>query len=136
MSKLHELKLTCQLPIEIHHERLDEEGVIEEMYSSECPLLGIASQGDTIDEARANLIEAISLTLHCYAEDNKLEQFLESRGMKKLEQLSSIGKIVGLVSDLQRAMGAETNSTEIVDVPVPMELLSQNSDSNAQNMAS
>ncbi len=32
-------------------------------YVSDCPELGIASQGDTIDEAREMLIEAVELTL-------------------------------------------------------------------------
>ncbi len=41
-------------------------GVIEregDGYVSLCPELDIASQGDTIEEARANLIEAIELFL-------------------------------------------------------------------------
>jgi predicted RNase H-like HicB family nuclease len=33
----------------------------EEGYVSLCPELDIASQGDTVEEARANLIEAIEL---------------------------------------------------------------------------
>ena len=32
-------------------------------YVSDCPELGIASQGETIDEAREMLIEAVELTL-------------------------------------------------------------------------
>lgn len=33
----------------------------EDMYISLCPELDIASQGDTPDEAKANLVEAIEL---------------------------------------------------------------------------
>ncbi len=32
-------------------------------YVSVCPELDVASQGDTVDEARANLIEAVQLFL-------------------------------------------------------------------------
>lgn len=35
----------------------------DEWYISLCPELDIASQGDTIEEARANLIEALQLFL-------------------------------------------------------------------------
>lgn len=35
----------------------------EDGYVSLCPELDIASQGDTVEEARANLIEAIELFL-------------------------------------------------------------------------
>lgn len=31
----------------------------EDMYVALCPELGVASQGDTVEEARANLIEAV-----------------------------------------------------------------------------
>ena len=34
-------------------------------YVSRCPELDVASQGDTIEDARANLIEAVELFLEC-----------------------------------------------------------------------
>lgn len=34
-------------------------------YVSRCPELDVASQGDSIEEARANLIEAVELFLEC-----------------------------------------------------------------------
>lgn len=35
----------------------------EDMYVALCPELGVASQGDTVEEARANLIEALRASL-------------------------------------------------------------------------
>lgn len=37
-------------------------------YVSFCPELDIASQGDTIEEARANLVEALELFFECAPE--------------------------------------------------------------------
>lgn len=37
----------------------------DDMYVSLCPELDIASQGETIEQARANLIEAVELFLEC-----------------------------------------------------------------------
>ena len=48
--------MTLQCNAEIYEEKVGG-------YSSVCPELVIASQGETIDEARAMLIEAIELTL-------------------------------------------------------------------------
>ena len=41
----------------------------EDMYVALCPELDIASQGDTIEEARENLKEAISLFFECASEE-------------------------------------------------------------------
>ena len=37
----------------------------EDSYTSLCPELDIASQGDTYDEAKSNLIEAVQLFFEC-----------------------------------------------------------------------
>ena len=37
----------------------------DEGYVSLCPEVDVASQGDTIEEARANLIEALTLFFEC-----------------------------------------------------------------------
>ena len=37
----------------------------EDVYTSLCPELDIASQGDTYDEAKSNLIEAVQLFFEC-----------------------------------------------------------------------
>ena len=41
----------------------------EEMFTSFCPELDIASQGETPEEAESNLKEAIKLFLECASED-------------------------------------------------------------------
>ncbi len=46
-------------------------------YVSMCPELDIASQGDTVEEARRNLIEAIELFMET-ASDSEIAQRLHS----------------------------------------------------------
>ncbi len=68
-------------------------------YVSECPELGVASQGESIEEARAMLIEAVELTLECADEDEiraRLDgscvadsQFTEEELMEGLEEVES-----------------------------------------------
>jgi predicted RNase H-like HicB family nuclease len=48
-----ETKRTAQLTAIIERE--------DDMYVALCPELDIASQGDTVEEARANLVEALEL---------------------------------------------------------------------------
>ena len=40
-----------------------------DQYVSLCPEVDVASQGDTIEEARANLIEALTLFFECAPAD-------------------------------------------------------------------
>ena len=42
-------------------------------YSSWCPELDVASQGDSVDEAIANLREAIDLHIECLSTEEKKE---------------------------------------------------------------
>jgi predicted RNase H-like HicB family nuclease len=68
-------------------------------YVSECPELGVASQGESIDEARAMLVEAVELTLECADQDeirSRLDgsylsnsQFTEEELMEGLEEVES-----------------------------------------------
>jgi predicted RNase H-like HicB family nuclease len=46
-----------------------------DMYVSLCPELDVASQGDTIEQARSNLIEAIELFLE-HASDAEIKERL------------------------------------------------------------
>ncbi len=48
-------------------------------YVAHCMELGIASQGDTIEEARAMLQEAVELWLEC-ADDAQIQQRIEEGG--------------------------------------------------------
>lgn len=82
-------------------------------YVSECPELGVASQGDTIDEARAMLVEAVELTLECADEDeirSRLDgsyfpnsQFTEEELMEGLEEVESRPLLIN--ADLLGAAG-------------------------------
>ncbi len=46
-----------------------------DMYVALCPELDVASQGDTIEEARQNLVEAVELFLEC-ADEQEVTQRL------------------------------------------------------------
>ena len=63
MKQVH--KLTCLI---------EREG---DGYVSLCPELDIASQGDTIEEARGNLIEALELFLET-ADPSELQRWLRT----------------------------------------------------------
>ena len=52
-------------------------------YSSWCPEFDIASQGKTIEEARENLKEAVSLYVETVLADGKLNDILEKVGLSK-----------------------------------------------------
>ena len=51
-------------------------------FSSVCDALDIASCGDTLDEAIANLKDAIELTIEAMKEDGELQAFLREKGIK------------------------------------------------------
>jgi len=50
-------------------------------YSAFCPELGVASQGETIEEAEANLKEAVELYLESAKELGILERILGEAGI-------------------------------------------------------
>ena len=50
-------------------------------YSSWCPELDVASQGDTVEEARQNLQEAVELYVETMVEDGELSQLLDKVGL-------------------------------------------------------
>lgn len=54
-------------------------------YSALCPELGVASQGETIEEAEANLKEACELYIESAKEIGTLDKVLEDRGTEKRE---------------------------------------------------
>jgi len=61
-------------------------------YVSKCPELGVASCGDTVQEARFNLKEAIEL-------------FLEN------------AKVIGLMDDIKESLTSEDKYTASLEVP-------------------
>jgi predicted RNase H-like HicB family nuclease len=44
-------------------------------YMALCPELDVASQGDTLEQARANLVEAVELFLECASESEVASRF-------------------------------------------------------------
>ena len=54
-------------------------------YVSLCPALDIASQGDTIEEARANLQEAVELFLECASPEEVTGRFSDEVYVTRLE---------------------------------------------------
>ena len=50
------------------------------MYVSYCPTLDLYSQGETLEEAKKNIIEATTLFIESCIEDNTLGQILEDCG--------------------------------------------------------
>ncbi|MDZ7722006.1 MAG: type II toxin-antitoxin system HicB family antitoxin [candidate division KSB1 bacterium] len=61
-------------------------------YVSKCPELGVASCGDTVQEARINLKEAVML-------------FLEN------------AKIIGLMDDIKESLSANEKYTTLFEIP-------------------
>jgi predicted RNase H-like HicB family nuclease len=61
-------------------------------YVSKCPELGVASCGDTVQEARMNLKEAVVL-------------FLEN------------AKSIGLMDDIKESLSADEKYTALLEVP-------------------
>lgn len=55
----------------------------EKWYVSSCPILDVFSQGDTQQEAKKNIIEALSLFLTSCYEHGTLEAVLQQCGFKK-----------------------------------------------------
>ncbi len=54
-----------------------------ERYASWCSELDIASQGDTIEEARKNLKEAVELYIETLISDGKVSELLERLGLSE-----------------------------------------------------
>jgi len=52
-------------------------------YSVSCPELGVASQGETIKEAKKNIVEAVELYLESAKELGILDEILEEAGIDK-----------------------------------------------------
>lgn len=52
-------------------------------YASLCPELDVASQGDTVEEARKNLKEAVELYVETLISDGQMEELLEKVGLTR-----------------------------------------------------
>ncbi len=58
-------------------------------YSSLCPELDVASRGDTIEEARKNLEEAITGHLQTAKQEGLFDEILERLGIKEEDDTST-----------------------------------------------
>ncbi|MDP1995970.1 MAG: type II toxin-antitoxin system HicB family antitoxin [Gallionella sp.] len=56
-----------------------------EGYAALCPELDVASQGDTVDQARSNLREAVELFLECAAPEEINERLHNEVYVTRLE---------------------------------------------------
>lgn len=72
MTQGIEIKVT--VPVEIYWD--------EEVYVARCPSFKISSQGDTVEEARNNIEEAISILIEDCIESGTLEEVLKDCGWK------------------------------------------------------
>ncbi len=59
-------------------------------YSSWCPELDVASQGDTIEEARQNLQEAVELHVETMVENGELNELIERLGLTQKDMKKDI----------------------------------------------
>ncbi len=69
------------------------------MYVSYCPELDIASCGEDVEQAKKNLLEAISINIEETKKMGAFGQFLESCGLEEMNAgiLSARKELVGFV---------------------------------------
>ena len=75
-------------------------------YSSWCPELDIASQGDTLEEARKNLQEAVELYIETIIKDGEVNLLLDKIGLTK--------------EDLKKEVLLSESLTGTFEVPLPV----------------
>jgi len=83
------IQLSVKLLVQIEREG--------DLYISSCPALDVHSQGDSEDEARRNIIEAVQLFLESCYERGVLEQVLKESGFHpdlSTELTEDDGKVV------------------------------------------
>lgn len=73
MSRAKQVSLTVNLPAKIIKRR--------KWYLASCPILDVHSQGETQDQAKHNLIEALSLFFISCLERNTLDAVLKDCGL-------------------------------------------------------
>ncbi|MBF0121561.1 MAG: hypothetical protein HQK79_22245 [Desulfobacterales bacterium] len=96
-----EIKFEVKLPIKIFKS--------ETAYIGHCPILDVASQGDTPAEAHKNIIEALSLFLISCFEQGTLSNVLKESGFVQIN-----GDIPPLTVD---------ENSELVNIPLPFMVL-------------
>lgn len=92
------IKMEMTLPVLIQKK--------EKWFVSSCPVLDVASQGETIEAAKHNLIEALTLFLSSCYEHGTLEAVLQQCGFKRT---------VGSAFEYDQA---NSDVSEYIDVPL------------------
>ena len=77
----------------------------EKWYTANCPILDVFSQGETIEKAKSNLAEAISLFLLSCHERGTLDAVLKSCGFRPMYK--------------PQAIEENHDGFDYVDVPLP-----------------
>ncbi len=68
----------------------------DEIYLARAPELDLISQGPTLEEAKRNLLEVITIQFHEMKEMGTLDEYLEECGfIKKENQVISTQEVVG-----------------------------------------
>lgn len=91
------VRLNMHLPAEIIKEA--------DIYVSSCPVLDIFSQGETEEEAKSNLIEAVTAFITSCINRGTLDAVLKQCGFKTVQ---------GVLTHPQ------DNAVDYIDVPIPM----------------
>lgn len=92
------IQLSMRLPAKITKKR--------NLFVSLCPVLDVCSQGDTIEEAKSNLIEAITVFIISCVNRGTLEEVLKGCGFSPLQ-----GEFV---------KQKEVRGIDYIDVPIPI----------------
>jgi predicted RNase H-like HicB family nuclease len=72
-----EIEMIIKLPIKIIKRK--------KWYVADCPVLDVASQGDTANKAKKNLIEALSVFLATCIEHGTLDDVMKQCGFKPVK---------------------------------------------------
>ncbi len=103
------IKIEMQLPVLLQKK--------EKWFVSSCPILDVFSQGETEEQAKNNLIEALSLFLSSCYEHGTFEAVLQQCGFQRAVS----NDVIGYEHPFP-------NTSEYVDVP--LYLLANNCDQN------
>ncbi|MFZ2444806.1 MAG: type II toxin-antitoxin system HicB family antitoxin [Syntrophobacteraceae bacterium] len=102
------IEISLKLPVKIKKKK-------NNLYVASCPALDVFSQGETSEEARTNIAQALYLFLRSCVERGTLDAVLRECGFTAVMEQGESPRIEGAVSE-----------KDYVDVP--LELLSRNKD--------
>ena len=73
-----------------------------------CPIVDVHSQGESVEQARRNLVEALSLFFFSCLERNTLDDVLKECGLTVARSLEPIRK------------KGTASQEDLIDVPIPL----------------